>query len=183
MTTEPISEEAFMGRGFAVDDRLWMVDWEVEFSDRRRYEDRFYGEGIVDEIMPEAQAASCRNGATPVGAACAGHYSYSDDCKEVDEKMDIETHQSLNGYVALFDLISERMEDVTVAIAILQEMSKDRRSQQMHEEQETKNSEAATERQKKFMKKLGIKYPENVTKVEASTLIDEELAKNGNSSD
>jgi hypothetical protein len=33
------------------------------------------------------------------------------------------------------------------------------------------------------MKKLGIKYPENVTKVEASTLIDEELAKNGNSSD
>jgi hypothetical protein len=75
------------------------------------------------------------------------------------------------------------MEDVTVAIAILQEMSKDRRSQQMHEEQETKNSEAATERQKKFMKKLGIKYPENVTKVEASTLIDEELAKNGNSSD
>ncbi len=32
---------------------------------------------------------------------------------------------------------------------------------------------------KKFMKKLGIDFPETVTKQEASLLIDEELGKNG----
>jgi hypothetical protein len=49
----------------------------------------------------------------------------------------------------------------------------------MRQEKEAKNSVPATDRQKKFMKKLGIDFPETVTKQEASLLIDEELGRNG----
>lgn len=93
--------------------------------------------------------------------------------------MDTETHQRLNGYVALFELISDKVDNDAATVAILQEMAKDRRAQQMREERESQNSRPATDRQKNFMKKLGIKFPVAVTKQEASVLIDEELGKNG----
>jgi len=110
--------------------------------------------------------------------------SYSNHCKEVDEKMDTETQQRLNGYVTLFNAISEKLDSDAVAIAILQELSKDRRSGEIRGERAAKNAEAnanepATEKQKQFMKKLNIAFPANVTKHEASTLLDEELGKNG----
>jgi len=66
----------------------------------------------------------------------------------------------------------------------LQEVSKDRRSAEIREERETKNSgtqdsQPATEKQKQFMKKLGIEYPADVTKQYASMLIDEKREQNG----
>jgi len=42
-----------------------------------------------------------------------------------------------------------------------------------------KNAEPATPKQKQFMKKLNIQFPSNVTKHEASVLIDDELGKGG----
>jgi hypothetical protein len=183
MTTEPISEEAFTGRGFAVDDRLWMADWEVEFADRRQYENRLYGEGIVDEIMKEAYAAPRCSDATFLGPARAAHYSYSNACKEVDEKMDEITRQKMANYLELFDAIKAKISNEQIAITVLQEVAKDVRSDRRSEEHEANNSQPASERQKKFMKKLGIKYPADVTKLEASAMIDEELGKNGNNSD
>jgi len=93
--------------------------------------------------------------------------------------MDSETQQRVNGYVALFDAIAEKTESDAVAIAILQEMSKDRRGQQMSGERVDKNGKPATDRQKRYLRKLGLEFPENITKAEASALIDEELGKNG----
>jgi len=118
------------------------------------------------------------------GGSSARRSSYSNTCKEVDEKMETDTQQRVNDYLALFDGISEKVNSDAVAIAILQEVSKDGRSGEIRTERAAKNGEAnanepATEKQKKFMKKLNIAFPANVTKHEASTLLDEELAKNG----
>jgi len=51
--------------------------------------------------------------------------------------------------------------------------------EEMRQDREVRNSMPATEKQKKFMTRLGIDYPKTVTKQEASQLIDEELGKNG----
>ena len=58
-------------------------------------------------------------------------------------------------------------------------MSKDRRSAEIHKEREIRSDEPATEKQKQFMKKLNIPVPSNLTKREASMLLDEQLGKNG----
>ncbi len=94
--------------------------------------------------------------------------------------MDTETQRNLNSYIELFDAISEKTESGSAAIAILQEICKDRRSRQISGERAEKaNGEPATARQKGFMKRLGIEFPANITKAEASALIDEEQARNG----
>jgi hypothetical protein len=93
--------------------------------------------------------------------------------------MDNETQQRMDGYLALFAALSEKIDNDAVAIAILQELSKDRRSQQMQGERTEKDGKPATAKQKDYLRKLGIKFPENISKVEASALIDEGLAKNG----
>jgi len=85
----------------------------------------------------------------------------------------------LDGYLQLFDGIRARVDDERTALALLQEISKDRRMEEIREERGNQRQKPATEKQKRFMEKLGIKYPKNVTKQEASVLIDEELAKNG----
>jgi hypothetical protein len=84
----------------------------------------------------------------------------------------------LNSYLELYSQIRQKTGDDKVALSLLQELSKDRRMEEIRQEKETRNGEPATEKQKKFMKKLGINFPRNVTKREAFVLIDEELGKN-----
>ena len=115
------------------------------------------------------------NGGTP---------SYSNTCKEVDEKMQFDMQSKLEEYLKLLEQIKQRTTDERTAVSLLQEVSKDRRSAEIRDERETKNSDAtesqpATEKQKQFMKKLGIKFPATVTKQEASLMIDEERGRNG----
>jgi hypothetical protein len=110
---------------------------------------------------------------------CEPSFACSKRCKEVDEKMDGETQQRMEDYLALFAAISEKIDNDPVAIAIMQEVSKDRRSQLMQGERTEKEGRPATAKQKDYLRKLGIKFPENLTKAEASALIDEGLAKNG----
>jgi len=105
--------------------------------------------------------------------------SYSNYCKEVDEKMDQNIQAKLDKYLGLFEELKQRTNDERVALTLLQEVSKDRRMDEMREEKEAKNNDPATEKQKNFMKKLGIDFPKTVTKREASALIDEELDRNG----
>lgn len=105
--------------------------------------------------------------------------SYSNDCKEVDEKMKFDMQSKLGEYLKLLEQIKQKTQDERTAVALLQEVSKDRRSAEIREERGVEQSQPATEKQKNFMKKLGIKFPDTVTKQEASTLIDEELGKNG----
>ena len=85
----------------------------------------------------------------------------------------------LGNYIELLEQIKQKTDDERTAVSLLQEVSKDRRMEAIRDEREAKNSMPATEKQKKFMKKLGIDFPETVTKQEASLLIDEELGKNG----
>jgi len=162
-----------------------MADWELELVDWRRYEDQLHGEGIVDEIMKEAYAAPRCKDATFLGSAARGpRYSYSTMCKEVDEKMKFDMQSKLDEYLRLLEQIKQKTQDERTAVALLQEVSKDRRSAEIREERETKkddtqDSQPATEKQKQFMKKLGIKFPATVTKQEASLMIDEERGRNG----
>jgi hypothetical protein len=85
----------------------------------------------------------------------------------------------MEGYLALFGAISEKINNDAVAIAILQEVSKDRRSQQIQGERAEKDDGPATAKQKGYLRKLGIGFPENISKVEASALIDAGLGKTG----
>jgi hypothetical protein len=120
------------------------------------------------------------NGGTP---------SYSTMCKEVDEKMQFDMQSKLDEYLRLLEQIKQKTTDERTAVSLLQEVSKDRRSAEIREERETKksegkkgeakNNEPATEKQKQFMKKLGIEYPADVTKQYASMLIDEKREQNG----
>jgi hypothetical protein len=125
----------------------------------------------------KGQGATSATGAGEKG--CEASFACSKRCKEVDEKMDGETQQRMEDYLALFAAISDKIDNDPVAIAIMQEVSKDRRSQLMQGERSEKDNRPATAKQKDYLRKLGIKFPENLSKAEASALIDEGLAKNG----
>ena len=110
--------------------------------------------------------------------------SHSNTCKEVNEKMKFDMQSKLDEYLRLLEQIKQKTGDERTAVSLLQELSRDRRSAEIREERESRNSDnnnssiPATDKQKQFMKKLGIKFPEAVTKQEASLMIDEELGKN-----
>jgi len=132
------------------------------------------GSANEEEDAPENECPRC-DGGTP---------SCSNTCKEVDEKMKFDMQSKLEEYLKLLEQIKQKTGDERTAVSLLQEVSKDRRSAEIREERETKNNgtsdnEPATEKQKQFMKKLGIKFPAAVTKQEASMLIDEERGRNG----
>jgi hypothetical protein len=93
--------------------------------------------------------------------------------------MDENTKQKLDSYLELLNEIKERTENEQTAIALLQEIGRDQRMERMIDEREARNNEPATIKQKRFMDNLGIKYPKNISKREASALIDEEIGKNG----
>ena len=136
--------------------------------------------GAGRQTVNESGHAARREGPQDKG----GTPSYSNTCKEVDEKMQFDMQSKLEEYLKLLEQIKQRTTDERTAVSLLQEVSKDRRSAEIREERETKNSDAqdsqpATEKQKQFMKKLGIKFPATVTKQEASLMIDEERGRNG----
>jgi len=95
--------------------------------------------------------------------------------------MEANIQAKLDSYLELFEQIKQKTQgDDKIALSILTEISKDRRMEEIRQEKEAKNAEPATEKQKKFMKKLGMDFPKNATKKEASVMIDEELSRNGN---
>ena len=112
-------------------------------------------------------------------ADCQPSSSCSKTCKEVDERMEFNVQSKMDEYLELLEQIKQKTTDERTAVSVLQEISKDRRSVEIREERQAKNAEPATDKQKQFMKKLNIQFPENVTKHEASVLIDDELGKNG----
>ena len=107
-------------------------------------------------------------------------YKDSKYCKEVKRKMDKDLKQRLDSYLELLDDISEKTDNESTAVALLQEISKDRRMERIREEQSLKNEDQpATEKQKKFMSDLNIEFADDITKKQASFLIDTELGKTG----
>lgn len=86
-------------------------------------------------------------------------------------------NETINEYAALFDAILKRTDDYGVAIAILEQLGKDRRMTAMHERQRSNgNSDVpATSKQLGYLKQLGVETPAGLTKKAASELIDETL--------
>jgi hypothetical protein len=91
--------------------------------------------------------------------------------------MNSNTQGKLDEYLELYGEIQRKTGEEKVALTLLTEISKDRRVEEMKEDREKKNGEPATEKQKKFMDSLGVDYPKNITKKEASALIDEEMGR------
>jgi hypothetical protein len=93
--------------------------------------------------------------------------------------MGFDIQSKMDEYLGLLAQIKQKTSDERTAVSLLQEISRDRRSAEIREEREGKSTEPATDKQKQFMKKLNIRCPANLTKHEASALIDGELGKNG----
>ena len=89
--------------------------------------------------------------------------------------MEITMQRQVETILELFDAIRQKVSDQPTAAVLLQEICKDKRSAEIRQEREGRDDNSATDRQKRFMKELGIKFPKNITKQEASVLIDEEL--------
>ena len=84
--------------------------------------------------------------------------------------MKTETKKSINQYVELYDAIQEKAPSEEATIAILQEIGKDKRSKIFAEVSE---DEPATEKQKNYLKDLGVEFEDSITKKEASDKIEE----------
>jgi len=85
-------------------------------------------------------------------------------------------------YLKLLADIKARTGDDRTALSILQEVNKDFRMAQIRAERENgnggnKDDGPATVRQKDYLRRLGVKMPVNMTKKQASSLIDEALEK------
>ena len=78
--------------------------------------------------------------------------------------------KSINRYVELYDAIQEKTPSDEVAIAILQEIGKDKRSKVIAG---IRGDESATEKQKSYLKDLGIEFKDSITKKDASEMIEQ----------
>jgi len=68
----------------------------------------------------------------------------------------------------------------SVALAIMQEVAKDRRMAEIAEARQNNNGSPATARQMAYARALEIELPENATKKEATKLITEAITKKQN---
>jgi len=81
-------------------------------------------------------------------------------------------------YIELFESIQQKLPEAKdkegIALAIMQELAKDRRMEEI--KANGNGTKSATPKQMAYLKKLGIKPVEGMTKQEASKLIDEAVA-------
>ncbi|MFC1634643.1 hypothetical protein ACFL5Z_07345 [Planctomycetota bacterium] len=78
--------------------------------------------------------------------------------------------KSIGQYVELYDAIQEKTPSDEVAIAILQEIGKDKRSKISAG---VGGDGPATEKQKSYLKDLGIEFEDSITKKDASDMIEQ----------
>jgi len=93
--------------------------------------------------------------------------------------------------LAVYERVRDKIGDEASAVAILQEVCKDRRMAEMQADRangyghgngygngqsnQSSGTAAATPAQKRYLKTLGVAIPENLTKKKASELIDDAL--------
>lgn len=77
---------------------------------------------------------------------------------------------NIKEYKELLEKVKEEFPDRQEALTILHEIRKDDRSEEMKRE---KAMQPATQRQKDYLKNLGVDVPKGLTKIEASRLISE----------
>jgi hypothetical protein len=85
--------------------------------------------------------------------------------------------ERVDDYLNLYGEIKQRVEDESTARAIMSEVSKDRRMDEIRREQEGRDGEPATAKQLAFLKDLGVSYRKGITKREASELLNEALGR------
>jgi len=91
--------------------------------------------------------------------------------------MEIEIQDKLDMYLRLLEAIEERTHDRQTAAAVLAEVAKDIRMDQMRQERSPTGDGPATENQIGYLKRLGAAIPEGLTVRQASELIDRIKAK------
>ena len=95
--------------------------------------------------------------------------------------MEPETQTTLDAYASLYQTLKQRLGDAGAATAVLQEVARDRRAQQIRAERQAKqervDGDAATQRQLEFLKDLKMDIPQGLTKQAASLLIDQGRAR------
>lgn len=89
----------------------------------------------------------------------------------------METEDRQEGYIETFRDLTKRTGSIDAAIAIMQELAKDHRQIRINGNGQRNSNGPATEKQLSFLDKLGVSYPEGVTKQAASQLIDEHHSK------
>ena len=92
--------------------------------------------------------------------------------------MNENTKEKLGSYLELLGEIKEKTEDERTAVTLLQEISKDRRMDQIRQEKNVNGDLPATESQISYIKVLETVIPEeidfeNLTRKQASKLIEE----------
>ena len=86
--------------------------------------------------------------------------------------MDSIIEQKLESYLELLDEIKQRIGDDDIATALLGEIAKDLRMEQIQQERSFNGSAPATEAQIGYLKRLGAVIPDGLTRSQASKLID-----------
>ena len=79
--------------------------------------------------------------------------------------------EQINAYIELLDEISQRVDNSVEAGAILQEICKDRRFASIQDENGQKTN-LPTDKQLKYLKRLGVEVSDDLMKKEASALIE-----------
>lgn len=103
--------------------------------------------------------------------------------------MEQETQSTLDKYLELFEVTRERVGDQFVAMSLVQEIARDRRSERIRAERQAarpatqqaprnfQGEELASQKQREWLRDLGIYVPKNCSRGHASELITEALAK------
>jgi hypothetical protein len=99
-----------------------------------------------------------------------------------------ETDGKISEYLDLVKQIKRQVSEPELVAALVTEVSKDRRVEQMraerkglvevsHDNGDNGHAILATEKQRAFLKDLGIEVPRNLSKAKASELLEEALAQ------
>jgi hypothetical protein len=89
------------------------------------------------------------------------------------KKMEIDIRSKVKNYIELIETIKEQTDDDAVALAIFHEVMNDTRSENSSPKRKVYNSDSpATDKQIEYLKKLGAHIPEQLTRQQASDLID-----------
>ena len=85
----------------------------------------------------------------------------------------MEIQNKIEEYASLLDQIKTRIQDSNEAVVILEQIGKDKRTELIQGLQNSNSDTPATEKQKKYMDSLGIEYSDDVTKKDASGMIEQ----------
>lgn len=155
----------------------WMKQLEMAEKVRRDLNRKEKAQAAEQEkIRQEAEKRAWMRELEQIGDEPSRSFdSYSNHCKEV-VKMDESTKEKLDSYLELLEEIKSRTSDERVSAALLGEIAKDKRMEQIRQERNFNGDLPATEKQVSFLRNLGAAIPENLTRRQASQLIEETKA-------